>query len=134
MTKAALTIASALVLAASVFAAGSPAAAPSSTLSADVAEWSIVPSQGVVRAGAVRIVLRNLGAEAHQLMIVRTRSFGESLPLRGNRAVARPLGSVLAEPGASRAFVLHLKAGNYLLLDNLPWHYWKGTRAAFVVR
>jgi len=133
MTKAALTVA-ALLLAASVLAAGTPAAAPPSTLRADVAEWSIVPSQGAVRAGAVRIVLRNLGAEAHQLMVVRTRSFGETLPLQGNRAVARPLGAMLAAPGASRAFVLQLKPGNYLLLDNLPWHYWKGTQAAFVVR
>jgi uncharacterized cupredoxin-like copper-binding protein len=122
------------MLAASVFATGTPAAERPSTLRADVAEWSIVPSQGVVRAGAVRIVLRNLGAEAHQLMIVRTRSFGETLPLRGDRAVARPLGSVLAAPGTSKALVLHLKRGNYVLLDNLPWHYWKGTQAAFVVR
>jgi uncharacterized cupredoxin-like copper-binding protein len=134
MTKAALTTATALILAATVFTAGTPAAAPPSTLRADVAEWSIVPSQGAVRAGAVRIVLRNLGAEAHQLMIVPTRSFGEVLPLRGDRAVARPLGSVLAAPGASKALVLHLKRGNYLLIDNLPWHYWKGTQAAFVVR
>ena len=134
MTKAALATAAVLMLAALVFAAGTPAAAPSSTLRTDVAEWGIVPSQGVVRAGTVRIVLRNLGAEAHQLMIVRTRSFGEALPLHGDRAVARPLGSVLAGPGTSKAFVLHLKRGNYLLLDNLPWHYWKGTQAAFVVR
>src|SRR3954454_5510608 len=107
MTKAALTVA-ALLLAASVLAAGTPAAAPPSTLRADVAEWSIVPSQGVIRAGAVRIVLRNLGAEAHQLMVVRTRSFGETLPLRRNRAVARPIGAVLAAPGTSKALVLHL--------------------------
>jgi len=133
MTKAALTVA-ALLLAASVLAAGTPAAAPPSTLRADVAEWSIVPSQGAVRAGAVRIVLRNLGAEAHQLMVVRTRSFGETMPLRGDRAVVHSLGSVVAAPGASKALVLHLKPGNYVLLDNLPWHYWKGTQAAFVVR
>src|SRR3954470_16208016 len=100
MTKAALTTA-VLLLAAALFAAGTPAAAPPSTLRADVAEWSIVPSQGAVRAGAVRIVLRNLGAEAHQLMVARTRSFGATLPLRRNRAVARPLGSVIAAPGTS---------------------------------
>jgi uncharacterized cupredoxin-like copper-binding protein len=133
MTKAALTSVAALMVA-PVFATGTAAAEPPSTLRADVAEWSIVPSQGVVRAGAVRIVLRNLGAEAHQLMIVRTRSFGETLPLRGDRAAARSLGSVLAAPGASKALVLHLQRGNYVLLDNLPWHYWKGTQAAFVVR
>jgi len=133
MTKAVL-IAAAALLVASVFAAGTPAAAPSSTLRADVAEWSIVPSQGAVRAGAVRVVLRNLGAQAHQLMIVRTRSFAEALPLHGNRAVAHPIASMLAAPGTSREFVVDLRRGTYLLIDNLPWHYWKGTQAAFVVR
>ena len=134
MTKAALTTSAALLLAAAVFATGTPAAGPSSTLRADVAEWSIVPSQGVVRAGAVRVVLRNLGAEAHQLMIVRTRSFGETLRLRAHRAVAHPIAAVLAPPGTSRSFVVRLRRGSYLLIDNLPWHYWKGTQAAFVVR
>src|SRR4051794_13979632 len=133
MTKAAL-ITAVLLLAATLFAAGTPAAAPPSTLRADAAEWSIVPSQGAVRAGAVRIVLRNLGTEAHQLMVVRTRSFAQTLPLRGDRAVARSLGAVVAEAGASKTLVLNLPRGDYLLIDNLPWHYWKGMRTAFVVR
>jgi len=124
----------AAALAACAVAATAPASAPPSTLRADIAEWSIVPSQGAVRAGAVRIVMRNLGSETHQLMVVRTRSFAQSLPLHANRAVARSLGSVLAAPGATRSFVVQLQPGTYLLLDNLPWHYWKGTRAAFVVR
>jgi uncharacterized cupredoxin-like copper-binding protein len=133
MRTTASTIAAAL-LATGLAATGSFASQRPSTLRADVAEWSIVPSQGAVPAGPVRIVMRNLGSETHQLMVVRTRSFAQSLPLHANRAVTRSLGSVLARPGATRSFVVHLQPGTYLLLDNLPWHYWKGTQAAFVVR
>lgn len=104
-------------------------------LQADIAEWSIVPSAGVVPAGSVRIRVRNLGLETHQLMVVRTRAFAQDLPLRGDRAVARPVGStVLVAPGRAVSFVVRLSRGSYLLVDNLPWHYWKGTQAAFAVR
>lgn len=107
----------------------------SGSLQADIAEWSIVPSAGLVRAGNVRIRVRNLGLEPHQLMVVRTREFAQDLPLRGDRAVVRPVGSpVLVAPGQSASFVVRLTRGSYLLVDNLPWHYWKGTQAAFAVR
>lgn len=118
-------------------AAAAPAAAtgPSSTLHADVAEWSIVPSAGVVRAGRVRIVVRNLGAEAHQVMVVRTARFAQRLPLSRHRAVARAVAApVVIAPGATRTIVLSLSPGPYVLLDNLPWHYWKGTSVAFAVQ
>jgi uncharacterized cupredoxin-like copper-binding protein len=108
---------------------------PSSTLRADVAEWSIVPSTGAVHAGRVRLVVRNLGASIHQVTVVRTASFGARLRLAGARAVVRPLGStVLVRPGASATIVLSLTPGSYVLLDNLPWSYWKGTSVPFSVR
>jgi uncharacterized cupredoxin-like copper-binding protein len=105
------------------------------SLRADVAEWSVIPSAGVVPAGRVRIVVRNLGATPHALALVRTRSFGERLRLDGARASVHPLataGSVA--PGQTVTFVVRLERGSYVLLDNLPWHYWKGTSAAFSVR
>ena len=135
MTRRVL-IATAVLLGAGVGTTGTQASlGPASVLRADIAEWSIVPSEGVIDAGNVRIVARNLGAQAHQLIVVRTRAFAQDLPLRGDRAVARPVGSpVLVAPGQAVTFVVHLRRGSYLLLDNLPWHYWKGTQAAFAVR
>ena len=131
------SVRSVLLLALVALAAAAPAGAkaPFSTLRADVAEWSIVPSSGVVRAGQVRIVVRNFGAEAHQVMVVRTRRFAERLPLKKNRAVARPVAvPVLVPAGATRTIAVSLSPGAYLLLDNLPWHYWKGTSVAFAVQ
>jgi hypothetical protein len=110
-------------------------AVPSASLRADVAEWSVVPSVGVVPSGRTRIVVRNIGAQVHQLMVVRVSSFGAQLALRGSRAVATPVGvAVSVQPGRTATLTVDLKRGSYLLVDNLPWHYWHGTSAAFSVR
>ena len=124
-------LASALVLAVS----GTAAPAPATTLRADVAEWSIVPSTGDVHAGLVRLVVRNLGASPHQITVVRTATFGARLRLDGARAVVHPLAaSIIVRPGKTATLAVSLKRGSYLLLDNLPWSYWKGTSVAFSVR
>ena len=121
-------------LACATASGGTRAAAPT-PLRADIAEWSIVPSTGSVPAGRVRIVVRNLGAVAHEVVLVPTARFADRLPLRGSRAVTRnAAASVVVEPGATRSFVVALHRGSYLLVDNLPWHYWHGTSAAFSVR
>jgi uncharacterized cupredoxin-like copper-binding protein len=67
-------------------------------------------------------------------MVVYARVRAGTAP-PGDRAVARPVGSpVVVAPGRVASFVVHLRRGSYLLVDNLPWHYWKGTQAAFAVR
>ena len=124
-------VASALLCAVS----GTAAPTPASTLQADVAEWSIVPSTGAVHAGLVRLVVHNLGASPHQVTVVRTATFGARLRLAGARAVVHPLASsIIVAPGKSATLVVSLKRGSYMLLDNLPWSYWKGTSVAFSVR
>jgi uncharacterized cupredoxin-like copper-binding protein len=125
----------ALTASGTVASAGTTLAGPMPTLRADVGEWSIVPSAGSVRAGRVRIEIRNLGTFAHQVTLVRTRSFDARLPLSGNRALVQPIAqTALVRAGARASLVVTLRAGSYLLLDNLPWHYWKGTSVAFSVR
>ena len=105
------------------------------TLRVDVAEWSVVPSSGVVPSGRVRLVIRNIGYRRHELVVVCTTRFAQALPLRGGRAVVHAVApAVVVPPGATRTIVLSLARGSYLLVDNLPWHYWAGTSAAFAVR
>ena len=124
-------VASALMCAVS----GTAAPAPATTLRADVAEWSIVPSTGAVHAGVVRVVVRNLGASPHQVTVVRTATFGARLQLEGARAVVHPIAaSIVVRPGKTATLVVSLARGSYMLLDNLPWSYWKGTSVAFSVR
>jgi uncharacterized cupredoxin-like copper-binding protein len=124
-------VASALMCAVS----GTAAPAPATTLRADVAEWSIIPSTGAVHAGVVRVVVRNLGASPHQVTVVRTATFGARLRLEGARAVVHPIAaSIVVRPGKTATLVVSLTRGSYMLLDNLPWSYWKGTSVAFSVR
>jgi uncharacterized cupredoxin-like copper-binding protein len=113
------------------------AAPPShvASLRADVAEWSIVPSVGVVRAGRVRITVRNLGAKTHSIEIVRTDKFAEQLPMRGSHVVAQPVARPLTvDAGAVKSFIVRLAPGSYVLLDNLPGNYGRGMYVAFAVR
>ena len=42
--------------------------------------------------------------------------------------------SVIVPPGGTATLVVSLRHGSYVLLDNLPWHYWKGTSVAFAVQ
>jgi hypothetical protein len=104
-------------------------------MTALVAEWSVVPSEGVVAAGFVRIRVRNAGLEPHELVLTRTSRFGEPLTLDGDHAQARAVGpTVRVEPGQTVTAGFRLARGSYVLLDNLPWHYWQGTWAAFSAR
>jgi hypothetical protein len=114
---------------------GTAAPTPATTLRADVAEWSIVPSTGSVHAGVVRLVVHNMGASPHQVTVVRTTTFGARLRLEGAHAVVRPLAaSIVVRSGKTATLVVSLTRGSYELLDNLPWSYWKGTSVAFSVR
>ena len=137
MLRPVLTIvALALVVASAASARGSASEQRDPrAMTALVAEWSVVPSEGVVAAGFVRIRVRNAGLEPHELVLTRTSRFGESLPLDGDHASARTVGpTVRVEPGQTVTAGFRLARGSYVLLDNLPWHYWKGTSVAFTVR
>jgi hypothetical protein len=137
MLRPVLTIvALALVVASAASARGSTSAQRDPrAMTALVAEWSVVPSEGVVAAGFIRIRVRNTGLEPHELVLTRTSRFGESLPLDGDHASARTVGpTVRVEPGQTVTAGFRLARGSYVLLDNLPWHYWQGTWAAFSAR
>ena len=134
MLRSVAIVVVALVAASSAVAAR-PARRDPSAMTALVAEWSVVPSEGVLAAGTVRIRLRNVGVEAHELVLTRTSRFSEKLALDDDHAVASPVGEpVLLAPGQSRTVTFRVGRGSYVLLDNLPWHYWQGAWAAFSVR
>lgn len=128
-------------LLASVLVVGVAAAPASVTrrdpaaLTALVAEWSVVPSSSIVAAGMVRLKVRNLGASQHEIVVARTNHFADTIRLSGDHAAARTVApAVFVEPGEVKTIELNLAPGSYVLLDNLPWHYWAGTRAAILVR
>jgi len=93
-----------------------------------------------VRAGLVRITLRNRGPVSHELLLVRAS--GARLPLRkdgftideealGKRLVAtiEPKG-----PGSHEVLVVRLRPGRYILFCNMAGHAAAGMQRLLQVR
>jgi hypothetical protein len=128
-------LASAVALAAVAALLAAPAGARPARLTADVAEWSVVPSRGVLAAGEVRIVAHNYGLLSHRLIVVRTARFNEALRVRGGHAVTTALADpIVVRPGETGSAVVRLRRGTYVVLDDRAGGYRNGAWAAFVVR
>jgi len=57
------------------------------------------------------------------------------LPLADDHAQVVTVGpSLVVGPGQTTSAVFTVRPGSYVLLDNLPWHYWRGAWAAFTAR
>jgi uncharacterized cupredoxin-like copper-binding protein len=116
---------------------GSAAQASSAvgTLGVDLTEWAVVPSQGLVSSGPLRLTVQNYGVLVHQLEIIPTQVWGEKLGVRHGRAVgaaiARP---VVVRPGQTRSAQISLAPGSYVLLDNIRGHYAAGGAVSIIVR
>ena len=103
-------------------------------LHVDLSEWAVVPSDGVVSAGRLRLTVENFGRLRHELEIVPTERWGQKLPIRGGRAVGEVAAPpIVVAPGQKRAALVNLAPGFYVLLDNLRGHYAAGTAVAIVV-
>ena len=104
-------------------------------MTAFVAEWSVVPSEGIVAAASCGSASAMSGSSR-----TSSCSRGDGSLLRVSAARRRPRhrdsdrGAVLVAPGQTRTATFRVTSGSYVLLDNLPWHYWQGAWAAFAVR
>jgi hypothetical protein len=95
------------------------------TVDVELDEWTIVPSTDTVPAGNVAFVAENVGAEPHELVIVRGAS--ADLPLDDDGALEedRLLGGALVgeiEPfpaGETCDGTFELSPGEYTLLCNI---------------
>ena len=137
-SRLALLTISALVLA-GCSSGSSPHAAASSTVRVKERDFRIIVSPARVRAGTVRLLLRNQGPDTHELLIVR--SSRSTLPLRSDGLTVNEaaldhetVGVVEGkEPGTVEEVLLHLKPGRYELFCNMAGHYLGGMRAQLVV-
>jgi uncharacterized cupredoxin-like copper-binding protein len=93
-----------------------------------------------VTAGDVTLLVHNRGPDAHELIVVRTKT--GSLPLRHDGltvdedAVEHDEAGALepGAPGATRELHVRLTPGRYVLLCNMSGHYLGGMRMSLVVR
>jgi len=94
------------------------------SLEVDLTEWAVVPSQGVVGAGPLRLTVVNAGVLRHRLAIVPTAWWGENVPvLNGRVAREHAARAVVVAPGERRSLRIYLPPGSYLLLDDIRGHY-----------
>jgi len=97
---------------------------------------TVAPSH--VRAGNVRLAVRNRGPDTHEVVVVRSRS---RLPLRrdGLTVDEEALSAVTAAavdgtgPGSVQEVRVHLAPGRYELFCNMAGHFMAGMHAELVV-
>lgn len=103
----------------------------------ELRDYSVKASVASVPAGKVKIGIRNLAGMAHDLIVLKTETAFDKLPIDGTTAKAREEGRVggIDAIGAGRvtALTLDLAPGSYVLICNVPGHYQLGMRAAFKV-
>ena len=103
-----------------------------------VKDFRIKLSQTHLRAGEVRLVVKNTGPDTHEVLIARTSG---ALPLRADNITVDEdalepvtVGEVEAEhPGAVEVLGVKLRPGRYELFCNMAGHYLGGMRVRLVV-
>jgi hypothetical protein len=124
----------AAALAAPVAAGTQRAAVSAHRLNVQVGEWAMIPSAGRVSPGSLRITVQNFGELRHELEIVPTERWGQTLPMHNGRAVGEAaVPPIIVAPGETRSAKVNLDPGFYVLLDNLRGHYALGAAVAIVV-
>ncbi|TMF54083.1 MAG: hypothetical protein E6I22_09650 [Chloroflexi bacterium] len=118
--------------------ANSAAEAPTgSQVVAELADYKITVNVPSVKAGAIKIGVRNLGAMEHSFQVLKTDLPPDKLPVDGASAKAKEdgkVGEIASIPaGKSSAVTLDLAPGKYVFICNIASHYQLGMHAGFTV-
>lgn len=92
-----------------------------------------------IAAGAVDLSVANHGPDAHELIVIRSKT--ASLPLRTDgstvdeEGLERRIPGALepGQPGATHHLHVRLRPGRYELICNMAGHYHGGMHAALIV-
>src|SRR3981081_421125 len=128
-----------MALALLVVSCSQPAAdAPGgSQVVAELADYRITVSVPSVKAGTIKIGVRNLGNMEHSFQVLKTDLAPDKLPIDGASAKAKEdgkLGEIPSIPaGKSAAVTLDLTPGKYVFICNVAGHYQLGMHAGFAV-
>jgi len=130
----------ALMAAALLVAACANAAAEAPTGSqvvAQLSDYKITVDVPSVKAGKIKIGVRNLGAMEHSFQVLKTDLPPDKLPVDGASAKAKEDGKVgeiaSIAAGKSAAVTLDLTPGNYVFICNIASHYQLGMHTGFTV-
>ena len=128
-----------MALVALVAACAAPAetAPPGSQVVAELADSKITVNVPSVKAGTIKIGVRNLGTMEHSFVVLKTDLAPDKLPVDGPSAKAKEdgkIGEIASIPaGKSAAVTLDLAPGTYDFICNIAGHYQLGMHTAFTV-
>ncbi len=142
--KALVIVATVTVLAAcSPGASSSASPSPSgvrasTTVNAEVTEFSINLDKTTAAAGSVTFHITNRGKLPHEFVVISTDTPAASLPTASNKAVEDGL-SIVDEkqdiaPGTSGDLTVELPAGHYDIICNIEGHYMSGMHTDFTTQ
>jgi uncharacterized cupredoxin-like copper-binding protein len=90
-----------------------------------------------VKAGTIKIGVRNLGTMEHSFVVLKTDVPQDKLPVDGASAKAKEDGKAGEIPsipvGKSAAVTLELSPGKYVFICNIAGHYQLGMHTGFTV-
>ena len=104
---------------------------------AELADYKITVNVPSVKAGKIKLGVRNIANMEHSFEVLKTDLAHDKLPVDGASAKAREDGKVGNIPsiaaGKSAAVTLDLAAGKYVFICNIAGHYQLGMHTGFTV-
>ncbi|RIK37078.1 MAG: hypothetical protein DCC58_18490 [Chloroflexi bacterium] len=110
------------------------------TVDVTLSDFKVAVNPASVAAGSVTFNVKNNGAMEHELVIIKTDTAPDQLPMdeSGSEVDEAAAGNAKGEvenvsPGGSKSGTFDLDAGKYVLICNVPGHYKAGMHVAFDV-
>jgi uncharacterized cupredoxin-like copper-binding protein len=127
----------ALVLLVAACANPADSAPAGSQVVAELSDYKIVVKVPSVKAGKIKIGVRNLAAMEHSFQVLKTDLPPDKLPVDGASAKAKEDGKVGDIPsipaGKSASVTVDLVPGKYVFICNVAGHYQLGMHTGFTV-
>jgi uncharacterized cupredoxin-like copper-binding protein len=115
----------------------SASAAADSQVIVEMTDYKVVTNVPSVKAGTIKIGVRNLASMEHSFEVIKTDLAADQLPIDPASAKAIDVGKVgeiaTIAGGTSAAVTLDLGPGKYIFICNIAGHYQLGMHTAFVV-
>jgi uncharacterized cupredoxin-like copper-binding protein len=107
-------------------------------IGATLSEWSVALSDASAPAGDVTFKVTNTGANVHELIVVKTDTKADALPVSGSTVDEAGLTVVdevedVAAGGTADLEIADMAAGHYAVFCNVEGHYSQGMHADFTV-
>jgi plastocyanin len=108
---------------------------PSGAISVELTEWRVVVPSSTPQAGSLTFVVKNTGAVAHDLAILKTDLPADKIPQANGKAQEddKVAGTAELNPGQSAHLTVTLEPGNYVFICNELGHYALGMHTAVKV-